>query len=255
MPISLRRRLVALERILGRTQDSRGCLILVLCVLEPLLEELECRRLTLHVFLHGLRSSFVRFALLNCTVMRARFAASEEIHVYQLVEGVSGDPLAVSALSDVVLDNVVGALLALVALNALILITTFVLVLASTDAQGEMAMMAGRSAPGRIVQSRSSATDFLRLVGSLEGLLPATALDSLTPEQLQAVKDALDLYRRFVDVGVSGILYSPPGGSPVRQRLQDLNKAARDEVEQTLRMEIRDDVIVGQLTTAVLRFG
>ena len=140
------------------------------------------------------------------------------------------------------------------ALNALILITTFVLSLASTSAQGDMAMMAGRSS-GRIVQNQSSATDFLRLVGSMEGLLPAAALDSLTPAQLQAVKDALDQYRRFVDLGVSGILYSPPGGSPVRQRLMELNRAARDEVEQTLRTEIRDDAVVGQLTTAVLRFG
>jgi len=31
--------------------------------------------------------------------------------------------------------------------------------------------------------------------------------------------------------------------------------AARDEVEQTLRTTIRDDVVVGQLTTAVVRFG
>ncbi len=141
------------------------------------------------------------------------------------------------------------------ALNAMILITTFVLSLASTDAQGEMAMTAARSTSGRIVQAQSSATDFLRLVGSLEGLLPATALDSLTPEQLQAVKDAIDQYRRFVDLGVSGILYSAPNGTPTRQRLLELNRAARDEVEQTLRTEIRDDVIVGQLTTAVLRFG
>jgi len=29
----------------------------------------------------------------------------------------------------------------------------------------------------------------------------------------------------------------------------------RDEVERTLRTAIRDDVVVGQLTTAVVRFG
>jgi hypothetical protein len=35
----------------------------------------------------------------------------------------------------------------------------------------------------------------------------------------------------------------------------EISKAARDEVEQTLRTEIRDDAVVGQLTTAVVRFG
>ena len=42
----------------------------------------------------------------------------------------------------------------------------------------------------------------------------------------------------------------PRAGGPGRSA-----EAACDEVEQTLRAEIRDDVIVGQLTTAVLSFG
>jgi hypothetical protein len=141
------------------------------------------------------------------------------------------------------------------ALNALILITTFVLALASTNAQGEIALASGRSAPGRVIQAESSATDFLRLIGSLEGLLPATALDSLTPEQLLTVQEALEQYRRAVGARVSDVLYSEPGPVPARQRLADISKTARDEVEQTLRTTIRDDVVVGQLTTAVVRFG
>lgn len=143
----------------------------------------------------------------------------------------------------------------LLLLNALILVTNFVLSLATTDVQGEMAMLASRSPATRVVQDRSSATDFLRLVGSLEGLLPQTALDSLTAEQLRAVQDALDEYRRFVGANLSTVLYSEPGGTPARQRLAEISKAARDEVEQTLRTAIRDDVVVGQLTTAVIRFG
>jgi hypothetical protein len=51
------------------------------------------------------------------------------------------------------------------------------------------------------------------------------------------------------------VLYSEPGPVPPRQRLAEISKAARDEVEQTLRTTIRDDVVVGQLTTAVVRFG
>jgi hypothetical protein len=143
----------------------------------------------------------------------------------------------------------------ILALNALILVTTFVLALASTDAQGEIALASGRAAPGRLVQAQSSATDFLRLVGSLEGLLPATALDSLTPEQLRTVQEALEQYRRVVGVRLSDVLYAEPGPTPARQRLADISKAARDEVEQTLRTTIRDDMVVGQLTTAVVRFG
>lgn len=141
------------------------------------------------------------------------------------------------------------------ALNALILITNFVLSLASTNVQADMAVAAGHSSSSRVVQAQSSATDFLRLVGSMEGLLPQAALDSLTPEQFRAVETALGQYRRFVDEGVSRVLYSEPGGTPARQRLQEVNKAARDEVEQALRVAIKDDVIVGQLTTAVVRFG
>jgi len=141
------------------------------------------------------------------------------------------------------------------ALNALILLTTFFVSLTSTNVQGDMAMIASRSPSSRVVQTESSATDFLRLVGSLDGLLPATALDSLTPAQLLAVQDALDQYRRYVAANLSGVLYSQPGAVPARQRIAEITKAARDEVEQTLRTAIRDDVIVGQLTTAVVRFG
>jgi hypothetical protein len=43
--------------------------------------------------------------------------------------------------------------------------------------------------------------------------------------------------------------------SKARQRLQEINKDARDEVERTLRTAIKDDIVVGQLTTAVVRFG
>src|SRR5262245_53080182 len=111
----------------------------------------------------------------------------------------------------------------ILALNALILVTTFILALASTDAQGEIALASGR-APGRVVQEQSSATDFLRLVGSMEGLLPATALDSLTPEQLRTVQDALEQYRRVVGARLSDVLYSEPGPVSARQRLADISK-------------------------------
>lgn len=140
-------------------------------------------------------------------------------------------------------------------LNALILITNFVLTFASTNLQGEMAVVASRAPGGRLVQGHSSSTDFLRLVGSLEGVLPPAAIDSLTPEQLQAVSDALDRYRRVVDAAVPTVIYSQPGPVPARQRLAEINKEARDEVERTLRTAIRDDIVVGQLTTAVVRFG
>jgi len=139
-------------------------------------------------------------------------------------------------------------------LNALILITNFFLCLATTNAQGEMNLVASRSSPGRIMQQQSSATDFLRLVSSLEGVLPPATIDSLTPEQLQAVSDALDRYRRTVDARLPIALYAKSDVS-ARRRLQDLNKDARDEVEQTIRTAIRDDAVVGQLTTAVVRFG
>jgi len=141
------------------------------------------------------------------------------------------------------------------ALNALILVTNFILSFASTNLQGEMAVVASRAGGGRVVQGQSPSTDFLRLVGSLEGVLPPATIDALTPKQLQAVNDALDRYRRMVDAGVSTVIYSQPGPVPARQRLAEVNKDARDEVERTLRTAIRDDVVVGQLTTAVVRFG
>ena len=70
-----------------------------------------------------------------------------------------------------------------------------------------------------------------------------------------AAQDALDQYPRYVAANLSGVLYSQPGAVPARQKLAEITKAARDEVEQTLRTAIRDDVVVGQLTTAVVRFG
>jgi hypothetical protein len=121
--------------------------------------------------------------------------------------------------------------------------------------QGDLALASGRSPSSRIVQGQSSGTDFLRLVGSMEGLLPATALDSLTPEQLRTVQEALEQYRRMVEARLADVLYAQPGTTPSRQRLAEVSKAARDEVEQTLRTTIRDDAVVGQLTTAVVRFG
>jgi hypothetical protein len=108
-------------------------------------------------------------------------------------------------------------------LNALILVVNFLLSFASTNLQGEMAVVASRSSGGRIVQGQSPSTDFLRLVGSLEGVLPQTAIDSLTPEQLQTVSDALDRYRRVVDAGVTTVIYSQPGPVPARQRLAEVN--------------------------------
>jgi len=140
-------------------------------------------------------------------------------------------------------------------LNALILVVNFLLTFTSTNRQGEMAAVASRSSGGRVVQGQNPSTDFLRLVGSLEGVLPPATIDSLTPEQLQAVNDALEHYRRVVDAGVTTVIYSQAGPVPARQRLAEVNKDARDEVERTLRSAIKDDIIVGQLTTAVVRFG
>jgi hypothetical protein len=140
-------------------------------------------------------------------------------------------------------------------LNCLVLLTTFMVSLKSTDVQVALASATSRAPSGRLALHPPPATEFVRLVGSLEGVLPPTALDQLGPEQLRAVQDALIAYRRFISAGVDRVLYSPDPGAPPRQQLALLSKDVRFEIEQRLRTAIRDDAMVQQLATAVIRFG
>ncbi len=101
---------------------------------------------------------------------------------------------------------------------------------------------------------RTDDVAFLRLTQSLNGVIPAGRTARLTKTQLLAVRDAMRIYRQVTRAGVSTAL-DGDGSVPAMPELDQIGKQVRFEIEEVLGRAIRDDSLVRQLTTAVIRFG
>jgi len=67
------------------------------------------------------------------------------------------------------------------------------------------------------------------------------------------VFEVVSSYRRTVGRGVARLLGEPAAdGASVFLRHQEVSKGAREELEATLRLAVRDDAVVRQLATTVV---
>jgi hypothetical protein len=139
-------------------------------------------------------------------------------------------------------------------LNVIILVVNFVLALSATDSQ--IGLMRSTSGIANRVTwrggglHRADSLAYLRIVQSLQGSAPADK--PLSTEQLQAVHDALDRYRRVIDGGVARILLGEDT-EHARRPFDVLGKQAREEVEYMLAATFQDSALVSRLTTEIIR--
>ncbi len=141
-------------------------------------------------------------------------------------------------------------------LNAVILVVNFFLSYASSSSQIGL-LESATHATGGPLRSGVRRTDdvaFLHLAQSLNGVIPANRTAKLTKGQLLAVRNAMRYYRQATRAGVSNAL---DGDStvPAMPALDQIGRQVRLEIEEALGLAIRDDLLVQQLTTAVIRFG
>ncbi|MHC4163703.1 MAG: hypothetical protein ACYSUM_16370 [Planctomycetota bacterium] len=140
-------------------------------------------------------------------------------------------------------------------LNVIVLVVNFVLSLSATDSQiGLMRSTSGIA--NRVTWQgggphRADSLAYLRIVQSLQGVGPAG--QSLSTEQLEAVHEALDRYRRVIDGGVVRILLGEDDSEQARRPFDVLGKQAREEVEYLLAATFQDPALVSRLTTEIIR--
>ena len=136
-------------------------------------------------------------------------------------------------------------------LNVTVLVVTFVLALSATESQ--IGLLRSTSGIANRVTwrgggpHRADSLAYLRIVQSLQGVGPAG--QPLSTEQLQAIHEALDRYRRVVDGGVGRILLGEDDTEQPRRPFDVLGKQAREEVEYLLAATFQDPALVSRLTT------
>jgi hypothetical protein len=94
---------------------------------------------------------------------------------------------------------------------------------------------------------------YFRVVQGLEGIAPKRVQDELSPQQMQAIHDAVRGYYDTLSLGVSTGLSQDGEGKMLLGPYRNLGKNARDEVEMTLGRAFRDGAFVQRLTTEILR--
>ena len=140
-------------------------------------------------------------------------------------------------------------------LNVIVLVVNFAVALSATDSQiGLMRSTSGIA--NRVTWQgggphRADSLAYLRIVQSLQGATPAD--QPLSTEQLQAVHEALDRYRRVIDGGVGRILLGEHETEQARRPFDVLGKQAREEVEYMLAAALQDPALVSRLTTEIIR--
>jgi len=140
-------------------------------------------------------------------------------------------------------------------LNVIVLVVNFAVALSATDSQiGLMRSTSGIA--DRVTwrgggPHRADSLAYLRIVQSLQGANPGG--QSLSTEQLQAVHEALDRYRRVVDGGVARILIEEDDAPQAQRSFDVLGKQAREEVEYLLAATFNDSGLVSRLTTEIIR--
>ena len=141
-------------------------------------------------------------------------------------------------------------------LNTAILVVTFVVALAASDVQGELLMSSARNGGGgRVARAvgNDSPTTLLRVVQSMENFYPATPGNKLSRGQLEAIRDAIDLYYPAIRTGVDDVLGASDDDRDLRQAINQLGKSVRIDIEAALSQSFKDPSIVGRLTTEIIR--
>ncbi len=142
-------------------------------------------------------------------------------------------------------------------LNAVILVVNFGVAFASSDSQ--IAMLKTTSRIGMVRSSVSygaagSATTFLRVVHSLDRILPQSVRAKLTASELQSIYDAVHTYYAESRAGVANVLFEDDDreGAALHD-LQNLGINVRGKVEAELQQTFRDQAVVKQIATEIFK--
>ncbi|MHC4593089.1 MAG: hypothetical protein ACYS8L_10405 [Planctomycetota bacterium] len=144
-------------------------------------------------------------------------------------------------------------------LNVTVLVVNFLLALTATDSQIGLMRSASEianypRAPRRAALTAPGASlAYLRVVQSLEGIMPGDAAKPLTADKLRTIYDAVRAYQGAVNRGVARTLYEADEESDQRGVYQTLGKAVRQEVEHVLSAGFRDGTLVQRLATEVIK--
>ena len=138
-------------------------------------------------------------------------------------------------------------------LNALILVVNSVVSLSSSDVHGQLLDSASRnSAVGDGRQVEPTGRALSQVLTALQSLVPATQIDAMDREQLSEIETAIRHYRWMAESRSSEAIHAKDE-RPVRVRLEESNKQAREELERMLGPSLKDDNLVRQVTTAIIR--
>jgi len=138
-------------------------------------------------------------------------------------------------------------------LNTLILVVNFVVSFASSELQGKMLETTSRSAnvgqPRILVPTGRALSQVLT---TLQSLVPATQIDALSSDEIRKIESAIRHYKWMAENSASEAIRNTDG-RPVRERLAESSKDARDEIERMLGATLNDHNMVRQVTTAIIR--
>ena len=141
-------------------------------------------------------------------------------------------------------------------LNAAILVVTFVVALTAGDVQGELLSSAVRTA-GRGGNAQrtddGTAVAVLRILQSAENFYPATTKNQLGPDQLDAIREALTLYRSEIARGIDEMITHSGATADLRQVIAQLGRSVRADLESILSRQFSDASVVSRLATEVIR--
>jgi len=142
----------------------------------------------------------------------------------------------------------------LLVINAAILLTNVFVTFSAADVQvAGLAAQArlGGSSPARRNAASDPASAFLRVMQSLERVLPREKLEQLTPKQVGSIYDAVAQHGVAASDGAARIL-GEASGSGLKSATDEAGKAVRAQVEAVLTESFRDPDVVSRLTAEVL---
>jgi hypothetical protein len=143
---------------------------------------------------------------------------------------------------------------AILGINALVLVTTFVVAYGAQSTQVDLldaAALAGNSGPHRHDADAPAPTTYLRLLQSLEAFAPRETIDAFSAKEMDVVYRAIEHHHHAVASGVRAILGRREDGAGTRAEVERLSKEARDGVHALLSRAFRDGEFVNRLPAAI----
>jgi len=139
-------------------------------------------------------------------------------------------------------------------LNVVVLLVTFAVAWGATDSQ--IGILDSTVRAGTRVSSRhgpaDSAVSYLRVIQSLENILPPDRAKTLDASHMRAIRDALESYSLAVGTGVSEALASEGDAESIRRALANLGREARLSVETSLERSLGDRQLASYVATAII---